>query len=360
MDHSFWFRKRVLVTGYTGFKGSWLCLWLSRMGAVVSGYSLPAPTKPSLFELARVADHVDGTNGDVRDLDALSDCINRQKPDILFHLAAQSLVRRSYADPVSTYATNVLGTVHVLEAARRCDGLGVILNVTSDKCYENREIPWSYRETDALGGYDPYSSSKGCAELVSAAYRRSFFSEPHGIRLGSARAGNVIGGGDWAEDRIVPDCVRALLDGRPVPVRNPGSVRPWQHVLEPLAGYLLYAQRLWERTSELPPALNFGPSDGDIRPVSDLVRAVVERWGSPGSWTGAAGEPLHEAGLLNLDSTLARLKLGWRSRLTFEQAVTTTVDWYRQHQCGSALPQFTLAQIAAYEGLTALRSEVGT
>ncbi len=350
MCDSFWHRKRVLVTGCTGFKGSWLSLWLSRLGAAVSGYSLGAPTKPSLFELAGITSHVDLTTGDVRDLQALSGCVKRQRPDIVLHLAAQSLVRRSYADPVGTYATNVLGTVHLLEAVRPCDSVGVVINVTSDKCYENRDLPWGYRETDPMGGSDPYSSSKGCAELVAAAYRRSFFEGSHSVRLGSVRAGNVIGGGDWADDRIVPDCIRALMEGRPPDVRHPRSVRPWQHVLEPLAGYLLYAQRLWERAPGIPEALNFGPSEGDTQPVSELVRVIVERWGFD-SWTAVADEPdpLPEAGLLRLDSTLANVKLGWHPRMTFREAVNATVDWYREYQSGGAVEAFTLGQIGAYE-----------
>jgi CDP-glucose 4,6-dehydratase len=349
MNHSFWQGKRVLVTGHTGFKGSWLCLWLSRMGARVSGFSLSPPTEPNLFKLARVDRHVDSTTGDVRDLEALTRCVQRQAPEVIFHLAAQSLVRRSYVDPVGTFATNVLGTVHILEAVRQCASVSVVLNVTSDKCYENCEVPRGYRETDAMGGADPYSGSKGCAELVAAAYRRSFFSEPEGIRLGSARAGNVIGGGDWAEGRIVPDCIRALLLGDTVAVRNPMSVRPWQHVLEPLAGYLLYAQRLWERSDGVPQALNFGPLEEDVRTVSELVRAVLENWDRPDAWTTACGEKLHEASVLLLDSTLARKELEWRPRMSFTQAVAATVKWYRHYKAGDDLEECTLSQIADYE-----------
>jgi CDP-glucose 4,6-dehydratase len=347
MDSVFWQGKRVLVTGHTGFKGGWLSLWLKHLGAEVSGFALSPPTQPSLYQLASIDRKINDIRGDVQDLTALSSVIEQVQPQIIFHLAAQSLVRASYQNPKETYATNVLGTVHVLEAVRRFGGVRVVLNITSDKCYENREVLWGYRETDPMGGYDPYSSSKGCAELVAAAYRRSYF-EGGSTRLGNVRAGNVIGGGDWAEDRLVPDCMRALSRGETIVVRRPNAVRPWQHVLEPLAGYLLYAESLFERT-DLPPALNFGPWEADVRPVGEVVKSIVALWGGNARWEVRNDGGPHEAGLLTLDSTLARHKLGWQPRLRLAEALSYTVEWHKRLIAGEPMDRVTLEQIVRYE-----------
>jgi CDP-glucose 4,6-dehydratase len=346
---SFWANKRVLITGHTGFKGSWLSLWLNRSGAQVHGFSLPPPTHPSLYVSARVASFVESVEGDIRDFDAVCRHIRECHPEIIIHMAAQSLVRRSYANPVDTYATNVMGTVHVLESAREC-GVPVVLNITSDKCYENLEVMRSYIETDRMGGYDPYSSSKGCAELVTSAYRRSFAGNGSGLRIASARAGNVIGGGDWAEDRLVPDCIRALMENEIIVVRRPDAIRPWQHVLEPLAGYLSYAENLMTSgPAEPPEALNFGPADTEVRPVREVVGGIAERWGAEAAWRVEPTESLHEAKLLTLDSSLARNQLGWQPKWSFGEALDHTVDWYRSFQDGDRMDNFTITQIAAYE-----------
>jgi CDP-glucose 4,6-dehydratase len=349
MDYSFWEGKRVLITGHTGFKGGWLSLWLSRAGAKVTGFSLPPPTSPSIYEAAKVGTRVDDITGDIRDAEAVSAAIARCRPEIVFHMAAQSLVRRSYRDPIETYATNVMGTVHVLEAVRRFGDTRVVVNITSDKCYENREMPWGYRETDPMGGYDPYSSSKGCAELVATAYRRSYF-EAGTTRLASVRAGNVIGGGDWAEDRLIPDCMRALRKGETILIRRPNAVRPWQHVLEPIAGYLLYAQKLFEGV-DLPPALNFGPWEADVQPVGKVVKDIAALWGAGARWEVQSDGGPHEAGLLTLDSTLARHKLRWRPRMRLADALAFTVEWYRRFGAGEAMDAVTLEQIDRYERL---------
>lgn len=346
----FWRDKRVLVTGHTGFKGSWLSLWLSGLGAKVEGFALPPPTQPNCFEAAQVGRHIESQNGDIRDASAVLRHFHRQQPEIVFHLAAQSLVRLSHRDPVGTYFTNVMGTVHILDAARQTRSARVIVVVTSDKCYENREQLWGYRESDAMGGHDPYSSSKGCAELVASAYRRSYFETPdhQPIRVATARAGNVIGGGDWAEDRLVPDCLRALGRSEVILLRRPNAVRPWQHVMEPLSGYLTLAQKLWLGDADVGSAYNFGPYDSEIQPVSAIVSKLVDLWGS-GSWKTESTDSLHEAGLLALDSTLARSELGWRPRLSISEALGLTVDWFRAFQDGRAMDEVTRRQIEQYE-----------
>ena len=322
--------RRVFLTGHTGFKGAWLSLWLTEMGAEVTGFALQPPTDPSLFQLAgigdRLARHV---VGDVRDRDALIAAMVQATPDIAIHMAAQPLVRLSYEQPVETLATNVMGTAHFFEAVRESVTARVAINVTSDKCYENREIDHAYRESDPMGGFDPYSASKGCSELVTAAYRRSFFSSETRVRVASARAGNVIGGGDWALDRIVPDCVRALTAGESVLVRNPGAVRPWQHVLEPLSGYLLLAQRLWEPDGEeCAEAWNFGPLADEGVQVHELVDGLVAAWGS-GSWHAPelAVQP-HEAKLLKLDCAKARERLSWSPQWDVATTLERTARWY--------------------------------
>lgn len=342
--------KRVLVTGHTGFKGAWLALWLTQLGAEVSGFALEPPSDPSVFDDARLAELLTAHRiGDIRDTEALSAFVAEVRPEVVLHLAAQPLVRDSYDDPVGTYATNVMGTVHLLEAVRACDSVRAVVSVTSDKCYENREWEYSYRENDAMGGFDPYSSSKGCAEIVTTAYRRSFFSAPGSARIASARAGNVVGGGDWARDRIVPDCIRALGRGEAVVLRNPDAVRPWQHVLEPLAGYLTLAASLLEDGAAVG-AWNFGPDpDGGV-PVRDVVEKLLAAWGS-GSWEldpAAASQP-HEAKLLRLDSTKARTQLGWRPVWDIAETLSKTAAWYGAwHRDASSARELCLADIDAY------------
>ena len=343
--------RRVFLTGHTGFKGSWLALWLAEMGAEVTGFALAPPTTPSLFELAgvesRLARH---TIGDVRDRGTLARAMSEARPEIAIHLAAQPLVRASYEQPVETFETNIMGTVHFLEAVRASGSVRVALNVTSDKCYENREWEYAYRENDAMGGFDPYSASKGCSELVTAAYRSSFLGAESGVRVASARAGNVIGGGDWALDRIVPDCIRALTDGRPIVVRNPDAVRPWQHVLEPLSGYLLLAQRLWEDGGEaFAEGWNFGPSAAAGVQVSDVVAGLVASWGS-GSWESPSlPDQPHEANLLRLDIAKAQARLGWQPLWDVATTIERTVRWYcAWHGDESSAGEATLQDLDAY------------
>lgn len=352
MEVSFWKSRRVFVTGHTGFKGSWLSLWLASLGAEVCGFALEPNTDPNLFTVLGLGEQVRSIKGDVRNLAAIVAAVHEFRPEMIFHLAAQPLVRYSYEHPVETYATNVMGTVHLLEAVRRTPSVKVAVNVTSDKCYENRERPEPYREDEAMGGHDPYSSSKGCAELVTSAYRRSYF--PHGTpAVGSARAGNVIGGGDWAADRIVPDIVRAFTAGEPVVVRNPNAVRPWQHVLEPLSGYLTLAERLYYNGIRYSGAWNFGPDEGDAQPVSRLVDSMVRLWGEGASWKLAEQKSVHEANLLRLDSAKARAELKWHPRWTLDQALEKTMQWYREfyrvpRPPAQAMRELTLAQIAEY------------
>jgi CDP-glucose 4,6-dehydratase len=327
--------KRALVTGHTGFKGSWLCIWLKELGAEVVGYSLDPPSEPNNFSACRLSEHIDHQHGDVRDYDRLISIFSHYKPEMVFHLAAQALVRPSYDDPKGTFDTNAGGTVNVLEAVRRTPDVRVVVNVTSDKCYENREWVWGYRENDPLGGHDPYSASKGCAELIFAAYLRSFFSKPacgdRRVGAASCRAGNAIGGGDWGRDRLIPDCVRALNAGRPVGIRNPQSVRPWQHVLELLSGYLYLGARLWEDPEDFSGAWNFGPESEAHVTVAEVVNRLVQAWGA-GEWqdlseTGA----VHEAATLRLCCDKATARLGWGNALTLAQTIALTADWYKQY-----------------------------
>jgi CDP-glucose 4,6-dehydratase len=353
VDATFWRERRVLLTGHTGFKGAWLALWLQSLGAHVTGFSDSVPTEPSLYELARVGEGMDSIQGDVRDHEAVAQALADAAPEIVIHMAAQSLVRRSFAEPRDTYATNVMGTVNVLDAVRtHGDGVRVVVNVTSDKCYENREWEWGYREHEPMGGHDPYSSSKGAAELVTTAFRRSFFSAADGPRLASARAGNVIGGGDWGEDRLVPDLMRAALAGEQVRIRNPNSIRPWQHVLNPLRGYLVLAQALWD-SPEYAQSWNFGPADEDARPVGAIVERVGELWPGGVRWTLDDGPHPHEARYLKLDSSLARSRLGWRPLVGLDETLQSIADWYRQLADDADVRAVTLAQIDRLAGTSA-------
>ena len=353
MTPTFWAGKRVLITGHTGFKGGWLSLWLQQLGAEIVGYALEPPTQPNLFELAQVGQGMESVLGDVRDLAHLQTVFARSRPEIVFHLAAQPLVRDSYQFPVETYATNVMGTVHLLEAVRQTGGVRVVVNITSDKCYENREWVWGYREAEPMGGYDPYSNSKGCAELVTSAYRNSFFNpadfQRHGVALASVRAGNVIGGGDWARDRLIPDIMKAFLADQPVTIRNPHAIRPWQHALEPLNGYVELAEKLWQHGSDYAEGWNFGPGDDDAQPVSWIVERLAALWGQTARWVLDEGNHPHEAHYLRLDCAKAKMRLGWRPRWNLEQALTTTVDWYRAYAAHKDMRAVTLGQISGYE-----------
>ena len=348
VDPDFWCERRVLVTGHTGFKGAWLSLWLQALGARVSGFSMGVPTRPSLYELARVGEGMEEIEGDVRDFAAL----DAARPEIVIHMAAQSLVRPSFAEPRVTYETNVMGTVNLLDAVRRAGDVRVVVNVTSDKCYENREWEWAYREHEPMGGHDPYSSSKGCSELVTEAFRRSFFEREDATRLASARAGNVLGGGDWAEDRLIPDLMRAALDGRPMHVRNPDSVRPWQHVLNPLSGYLLLAQALWS-SAQFAGGWNFGPGEEDARPVRWVVQQLTAMWPErlPSAECQEPQRPrLHEARYLKLDSSRARLHLGWRPRWSLLEGLREVVGWYEALRRDADMRAVTLAQVERFIG----------
>lgn len=348
MERGFWRGRRVFLTGHSGFKGGWLALWLADMGAEVHGYALAPPTEPAFHDACRVDSALAGrSRADLGDGAALAAAMRQARPEIVFHLAAQALVRRSYAEPAATYAANVIGTLNLLEAVRATPGVRAAVVVTSDKCYENREWPWAYRENETLGGHDPYSSSKACAELLTAAWRRSFL-RAAGVAVATARAGNVIGGGDWAVDRLLPDFLRAADAGETLVVRSPAAVRPWQHVLEPLAGYLALAERLCRDGEAFAGAWNFGPGEDDARPVRWIIERLLAlrpeaRWRH-----GEGGQP-HEAGCLRLDSARARQRLGWRPRWTLEAALARTLEWHAAWRRGEDMRAFSLAQIADYE-----------
>lgn len=356
MNPSFWYGRRVFLTGHTGFKGSWLSLWLQSLGAELTGYALTPPTTPSLYELARVGDGMRNIEGDIRNLSLLTGAMEEAKPEIVIHMAAQSLVRNSYNNPVETYAINVMGTVNIHEAARMSSSVRAVINVTTDKCYENREWFWGYRETDRLGGYDPYSNSKACAELISAAYRSSFFTgndqDSIPVAVATARAGNVIGGGDWASDRLIPDIVYAFERGKAAHIRNPRAVRPWQHVLEPLRGYLMLAEKLIERGRDYAQAWNFGPETADGKPVSWVVDEMAKRWGNKAGWYHQATEQPHEAAYLKLDISKARDLLRWSPTLALGDALDLVIDWYRATTAGKDARDLTLSQITSYQKAT--------
>jgi CDP-glucose 4,6-dehydratase len=357
-----WQGRRVFLTGHTGFKGGWLALWLTQLGATVRGYALDPATDPNLFAVARIGSVVEDIRGDIRDASKLDRAIKDFAPEVVFHLAAQPLVRYSYEDPIGTLETNVIGTAKVLDAVRRTPSVRAVISVTTDKCYENKEWIWPYRETDALGGYDPYSSSKACAEMVSAAFRQSYFpvhalGQPngHNVALATARAGNVIGGGDWSSDRLLPDLVRGFLSGQPVGIRNPHAIRPWQHVLEPLHGYILLAEKLLtsqrNHAAHYATAYNFGPADADARPVAWIAEQMTAFWGNGASWVLDKAPTPHEAGYLKLDSSRAHADLGWHPQLDLQQALELLVGWYRAWQIGSDMHTVTLTQIEQYGAL---------
>ncbi|MCP4424943.1 MAG: CDP-glucose 4,6-dehydratase [Chloroflexi bacterium] len=355
LDKTFWKDKKVLITGHTGFKGSWLSLWLQTMGAHVVGYALQPPTEPSLFEVARVAEGMTSITGDVRDLEHLQSVINEHKPEIVFHMAAQTLVRFSYKDPIETYSTNIMGTAHILETVRQAQGVRVVVCITSDKCYQNNEWVWGYRENDPVGGHDPYSSSKGAAELIVAAYRDSYFSpnafERHQVAIASTRAGNVIGGGDWAGDRLIPDIMRAIMAGESVFIRSPGAVRPWLHVLEPLSGYLVLAEQLWQHGAEYSQPWNFGPATVDAKTVGWIAEHLTRFWGEDASWeTGTAEHPF-ENRYLKLDYSKAASYLGWTSKLTIHTTLEWIVEWFKAYQQNEDLRALTIEQIERYASL---------
>ena len=346
IDQEFWLGKRVFLTGHTGFKGSWLSLWLNHLGSSVKGYALDPPTSPSLFNVAKVSEVIDSQIGDIRDQELLYESMVKFNPDILFHMAAQPLVRHSYDEPVETYEVNVIGTAKVLEVARSCSNLKAVIIITTDKCYENEGFDKSYKETDPMGGYDPYSSSKGCAELVTSAYRRSFLKEQN-IGLASARAGNVIGGGDWASDRLIPDILRSFDINEPVIVRNPNATRPWQHVLEPLSGYLVLAQKLYDNCDEYAEGWNFGPDEKDVQPVNWVLDKMISNW-SNSSWSTDNNINPYEAGYLKLDISKAREKLGWRPTWGLDSALGRIIDWHKAWKNKEDMQLLCLKEIEEY------------
>ena len=344
----FWQARKVLMTGHTGFKGSWLSLWLQSMGAELRGIALQPPTTPSLFNVAQVAQGMESHIADIRDANTIARLIKDFQPEVVIHMAAQPLVRLSYQQPIDTYATNVMGTVHVLEAARHAGSVRAIVNITTDKCYDNREWTWGYRENEAMGGHDPYSSSKGCAELVSSAYRKSFLNDS-GIGMATARAGNVIGGGDWALDRLVPDTLLALEKDQPVQIRNPHAIRPWQHVLEPLSGYLLLAENLHEQGQAFAEGWNFGPRDEDARPVQWIVEQLCQAWGQNASWLLQPGDHPHEANYLKLDISKVKQRLYWLPRWSLDTTLGHIIDWHQAWLNGQDMRALCLKQINQYQ-----------
>jgi CDP-glucose 4,6-dehydratase len=356
VNRSFWNDCRVFLTGHTGFKGSWLSLWLEALGAKVTGYALDPPTQPNLFELAGVVGGLHSIRADVRDFSSLKAALAAANPRVVIHMAAQSVVRRGYEDPIETYSSNVMGTVNLFEAVRQLKLRCAIVNVTSDKCYANREWVWGYRENEPMGGRDPYSNSKGCAELVTTAFQESFFPafsfEKHGVALASARAGNAIGGGDWTSEQLIPDIMRAFLVGRPCLIRNPSAIRPWQFVLEPLRGYLTLAQRLVEEPSRFAAGWNFGPIDTDAKPVEWIADKLARSWGDGASWVQDSRIHPREARFLKLDASKSKAELDWYPALPLEQALGWIVEWYRTFERGQDIRALTLAQIERYEART--------
>lgn len=355
IDPSFWKNRKVFITGHTGFKGSWLCMWLYLLGAKVTGYALSPPTDPSLFELVNIEKYVKTFIADIRDAIKLRDAINESTPEVVIHMAAQPLVRDSYKYPVETYSINVMGTINLLEAVRQCESIKAVVNITTDKVYENKEWLKGYRETEPLGGYDPYSSSKACSELVTGAYRNSYFNpgvySSHGVGLATARAGNVIGGGDWAIDRLIPDCIRSFLKGKKVFIRNPSAIRPWQFVLEPLCGYLMLTEKLIANAADYSAAWNFGPNYEDEQTVGWVVKKLFEKMGVENGFELDNGEHPHEAGFLKLDCSLARSELGWRPVWSLEKALQSIADWSRSYQKGDNVADVCFNQIDEFSHL---------
>lgn len=352
VDGNFWNNKRVFLTGHTGFKGAWLSLWLTKLGAKVIGYALKPPTKPSLFEICEIENTILSIEGDVRNYEKLLLAMQESKAEIVIHMAAQPLVRDSYKIPVETYEINVMGAVHVLEAVRHCQGIKAVVNVTTDKCYENKEWLWGYREDEPMGGHDPYSNSKGCSELVTASYRNSFFPpedyDKHGVAIATARAGNVIGGGDWAQDRLIPDFIRAILTNENIVVRNPHAIRPWQHVLEPLNGYLTLAQKLYEKGPEFAEGWNFGPNDADAKTVGWIVENLCQLWNGKVKYQLDQRVQPHEANYLNLDCSKAKARLGWRPIWNLEQALEKIHTWVDVYQNNGDIRKICYKQIEEY------------
>ena len=353
MDLEFWRGRRVFVTGHTGFKGSWLSLWLQRLGADVTGYALPPPTNPSLFEVARVGAGMQNIEGDVRDINALRIAVEKFQPQIVIHMAAQSVVRQSYDNPIDTYSTNVMGTVNILDAVRHLPRRTAVVNVTTDKVYQNNEWIWGYRETDALGGHDPYSNSKACSELATQSYKDSFFSKDTNVAtrklIATARAGNVIGGGDWTRDQLIPDVVTAFNQKRPVVLRNPKAIRPWQFVLDCLGGYMTLAERLYVEGGEFVDAWNFGPRVEDVLTVQEIVERLIARWPEKASWSLDNGAHPHEAGYLRLDMSKSILRLGWTPKLELPNALDWITEWYGKFFQGADAKTLCLEQIQRFE-----------
>ena len=352
MNKEFWNGKTVLLTGHTGFKGSWLSIWLEKLGANVIGLSKDVPTTPSLFELSGISNSIHSIIEDVKNFDKVNRIVKDHKPQIVIHMAAQSLVRKSYQDPVDTFSTNIMGTVNLLESVRTSEDTRVFINVTSDKCYANDGTVSTFTEDSPIGGYDPYSSSKGCSELVTAAYRNSFFNlgsfDKHNLSLSSVRAGNVIGGGDWAQDRLIPDIIRGVSNQMPVNIRNPNSVRPWQFVLDPLQGYISLAENMWNDGKQFAGSWNFGPDEDDCKPVKWILEKISSQWSEKLIWNDDIKDNPHEANLLRLDCKKAKEKLGWNSRLNLEKSLSWTVDWYKEYFRGSNMREFTKRQIEEY------------
>lgn len=355
MNTSFWSRKKVFVTGHTGFKGTWLSLWLQQLGAEVTGFALQPPTQPSLFKVVRVEHGMNSIIGDIRDGEILTNIIKKTEPDIVIHLAAQPLVRQSYVDPVLTYSTNIMGTIHLFEAVRQTPSVRTVINVTTDKCYENKEWMWGYRENEPMGGFDPYSSSKGCSELVTAAYRNSFFNmlrdDKHQVAIATARAGNVIGGGDWSNDRLIPDVLRAIETGQSVKIRNPNAIRPWQHVLDPLNGYLVLAEKLYIEGLAFAEAFNFGPTEEDSKPVQWIVEQLIESLDEKVRWYVDDGMHPHEANYLKLDCSKARVMLGWQPKWNLTHAIQAIIAWhrvYRSNPSSETMRSLCLQQIKEF------------
>jgi len=353
LNRAFWQRRRVFLTGHTGFKGSWLSIWLQELGAEVTGYALNPPTQPNLFELAKAAAGIQSIHGDIRDFSQLKAALAGCRPEVVIHMAAQSVVRRGYEDPIETYSSNVMGTVHLLEALRQLKQPCAVVNVTTDKCYENHEWVWGYRENEPMGGRDPYANSKGCAELVTSAYRESFFPtasfQEHGVALATARAGNVVGGGDWTSDQLVPDLVRAFLTERSCLIRNPSAIRPWQFVLEPLRGYLMLAERLKDDPARFACGWNFGPAESDTKPVRWIADKLAQLWGGHASWTKDSGAHPHENHYLKLDISKAATLLGWHPLLPLAEALEWTVQWYRAFEAKKDLRDVIKTQLKRYQ-----------